>query len=550
MRHILGFILCLIGTSLCFSCGERRSAHPYLMKVGSLMQERPDSALALLQVMSDVSSLTDADKAYYAVLLTAATDKNYLPLLPCDSLLDFALRFYDGEKEEARALFYKGRLLAEMNDLKAAIDLNLKALDILENYPEETDIKMLIYGWLGIWYSDSELYEKAREALRNQLLYSRLAKDSSVAYQHLATCYMMKDDKDSAIYYEKKSLETAEKSADSALILLSMHNMSVEYKSFDEIDSALYYSHKLLRHVSPSYKSYPRYCYHLGNLYRIKGNKDSARFYLNKSEAMPELDHLRFYTLSDMEAEDGNYEAAYHFLDSCVAIEDSIRDEAGIWEVQHLVYKHQTEVELLKEQMKSNQMLGMILLGSVSLFCFIIVFYRWKMGEKEKREALYQQSLLYAEERLKNMQASIDENERTIAILKDETHSHSDEIARKEKQIEELKKEKFHLRVWLFKQSSIYKKVHTLSEQVTSNKKERKVMSEAEHEKLRETVLGIFSDYVDPLRDVHPRLTDDDLLLLCLQEMNLPPLVIAMCYGYSDTSTINQRKSRLKNKMS
>jgi hypothetical protein len=41
----------LIGTSLCFSCGERRSAHPYLMKVGSLMQDRPDSAMTLLQAM-------------------------------------------------------------------------------------------------------------------------------------------------------------------------------------------------------------------------------------------------------------------------------------------------------------------------------------------------------------------------------------------------------------------------------------------------------------------------------------------------------------------
>ena len=529
MRHILGFILCLIGISLCFSCGERRSAHPYLMEVDSLMQERPDSAF---------------------VLLSAATDKNYLPLLSCDSLLDFALRYYDGEKEEARALFYKGRLLAEMNDLKAAIDLNLKALYVLKDYPEETDVKMLIYGWLGIWYSDSELYEKAQEALRNQLLYSRLPKDSSIAFQHLATCYMMKDDKDSAIYYEKKSLEAAEKSADSALILSSMHNMSVEYESFGEIDSALYYSHKLLRHVSPFYKSYPRYCFHLGNLYRMKGNKDSARYYLAKSKAMPELDHLRFYTLSDMEAEDGNYELAYHFLDSCMAIEDSIRDEAGIWEVQHLVYKHQTEVELLKEQMKSNRMLGMILLGSVLLFCFIVVFYHREMSEKEKQEALFQQSLEYAEKRLEDMQTSINESERTIAVLKDKTHSHSDEINRKEKQIEELRKEKFNLRVWLFEQSSIYKKVHTLSEQVTSNKKERKVMSEAEHEKLRETVLGIFEDYVTPLREAHPRLTDDDLLLLCLQEMNLPPLVIAMCYGYSDTSTINQRKSRLKTKMS
>lgn len=172
------------------------------------------------------------------------------------------------------------------------------------------------------------------------------------------------------------------------------------------------------------------------------------------------------------------------------------------------------------------------------------------MSEKEKREVLFQQSLQYAEERLKNMQKFIYENERTITILKEKTHSHLDEIVRKEKLIEELKKEKFNLRVWLFEQSPIYKKVYALSVQKVSDKKERKVMSEIEHKKLSQTVLGIFEDYIVPLRAAHPRLTDDDLLFLCLQEMNVSPLVIAMCYGYSDTSTINQRKSRMKSKMS
>lgn len=550
MRHILCCIFVLIFLSLCFSCNERHSSHPYLIMVDSLMQEHPDSALALLQSMSESSSLTSADKAYYAVLLTAATDKNVLSLLPCDSLLDFALRYYSGEKEEARALFYKGRLLAEMNDLKAAVDLNLKALDILENYPKETELKKLIYGWLGVWYTECNLYEKSQESLKNQLVYSKFSKDSSIAYQHLASCYMMKDDKDSTILFQKNSLRCAEKSADSSLIMASLHNMSVDYEAFGELDSALYYSRKLLRHVSPSYKSYPRYCYHLGYLYRIKGSNDSARYYLEQSKAMVELNHLRFRTLSDMDAECGNYESAYHFLDSCMLLEDSIRDEAGVWEVQHLVYKHQAEVQLLKEKMKNNRTLGMILFTAVLLIFFVIVVYRWKMSEKEKREVLFQQSLQYAEERLKNMQKFIYENERTITILKEKTHSHLDEIVRKEKLIEELKKEKFNLRVWLFEQSPIYKKVYALSVQKVSDKKERKVMSEIEHKKLSQTVLGIFEDYIVPLRAAHPRLTDDDLLFLCLQEMNVSPLVIAMCYGYSDTSTINQRKSRMKSKMS
>jgi hypothetical protein len=75
-------------------------------------------------------------------------------------------------------------------------------------------------------------------------------------------------------------------------------------------------------------------------------------------------------------------------------------------------------------------------------------------------------------------------------------------------------------------------------------------MSADEHQELMNTVFEIYVDYISSLKNRHPRLTDDDLLLLCLQKMDFPSLTIALCFGYSDTSTINQRKSRLKAKMS
>ena len=61
------------------------------------------------------------------------------------------------------ALMYKGRLLAQMNDEMSAIEHNLKALEVLQNYPQDLKCRRLIYSMLGVWYGDCELYDKALE---------------------------------------------------------------------------------------------------------------------------------------------------------------------------------------------------------------------------------------------------------------------------------------------------------------------------------------------------------------------------------------------------
>lgn len=48
----------------------------------------------------------------------------------------------------------------------------------------------------------------------------------------------------------------------------------------------------------------------------------------------------------------------------------------------------------------------------------------------------------------------------------------------------------------------------------------------------------------------YSQLTEDDLLVLCLQEAGISPLAISLCFGHTDTVALNQRKSRLKKKMS
>ena len=75
-------------------------------------------------------------------------------------------------------------------------------------------------------------------------------------------------------------------------------------------------------------------------------------------------------------------------------------------------------------------------------------------------------------------------------------------------------------------------------------------MSAAVFDKMKNKTYEINSAYISPLQAQYSQLTEDDLLVLCLQEAGISPLAISLCFGHTDTVALNQRKSRLKKKMS
>lgn len=551
MRSFIVYLNIMGLLAVCLFACNRHSSNPLLHQVDSLVEVQPDSALTILKNISALEDLPEADRAYYALLLAEATDKNKLPLLPCDSLLDFALDYYgDDDKEMAVALMYKGRLLAQMNDKKAAIEMNLKALNVLQNYPENTKYKGLIYSALGVWYGDCGLYDKALEMQNQSLLYSFNAKDTAIAYNNIGYVYTMRELQDSAISYQRKAVEYAVRSKDTSMIFTSWHNLSLYYGQFQNTDSAVVYARKVLQHVSDGHKAFNGYFYNMGDLYVDLEQYDSAKYYLEKSLSLSSSRSMPYWSLAVMEAEQGNFKSAYHYLDTFVMVQDSLDNSEQLTEVQHLVYKHQTESKVREEQIKSGRIIGWIVFAAV-IVCFVIaLIYQRRINRKNNEQALYRQSLHFVHEKLDVMQQRIEENESALALLQDRENRNLDEIDKKERLIAQLEQEKLELRTWLFRQTSIYKKVVSLSEQKEVDKKARKVMTDAEREKLKKTVFEIYVDYISPLQQQYPKLTADDLLFLCLQKADIPALTIALCFGHTDTVALNQRKSRLKVKMS
>ena len=550
MRSFIIYLNFVSLLAVCLFACNHHSSNPMLQQVDSLLEMKPDSALTILKNISVLEDLPEVDKAYYALLLAEATDKNKLPLLPCDSLLNFALDYYgDDDREKAVALMYKGRLLAEMDDEKAAIEMNLKALEILQDYPVDTKYRRLIYSALGLWYGNCELNDKALEVLHQSLHYSFDAKDTAIAYINIGYIYGMRNMQDSAITYQRKAVKYAMRSKDRSMILTSWHNLSICYRHFENVDSAVVYAHKVLQHLSYGNGKADAY-YNMGDLYVDLEQYDSARHYLEKSLFLSPSRSIPYWSLAVMEAELGNFKSAYHYLDTFVMVQDSLDNSELLTEVQHLVYKHQTELRVKDEQIKSKRIIRWIVFVSV-IICFVValIYQRW-ITKTTKKNEIYRQSLQYAHEKQDMMQQRIEENELTLALLQDRENQNLDEIDKKERLIAQLKQEKLELRTWTFWQTPIYKKVMSLSEQKEVDKKARKVMTDVEREKLKKTVFEIYADYISPLQAQYSQLTEDDLLVLCLQEAGISPLAISLCFGHTDTVALNQRKSRLKKKMS
>lgn len=541
-------------------CSHKSETGTLFSHADALMEEYPDSPLRLLDLPpEEIEELSDKECARYALLLAHATDKCKLSLLPCDSLLNVAFKYYDDdEKEKAVALLYKGRLAVEMEKVKEAISYLQEGLTIIQNFPKELKTKNLLLSSLGNIYFDAGYYDESIGVYEAMYQCCTTNLDKSIALNNISTYYCLIDEKDSTLMFQRKALNYAIASGDSLQIAMSKHNLSLEFDGFDELDSALFYAQKALIEL-PQKENHGNYYSNLGNLLlKTGGNKDSARYYLNKSikELSIEGKASCLKILYNLEKENEDYKTANTYLEEQSAIMDSLYYMEQSTEIQQLIYEYDTRMQVREEQIRGNRIVRSTTAGFVFVCFLIILIYQNRINRKKRLQLQYEQSLEQTQNKLSTLEATIENNQLMINLLKQKQNDLKQEHKNKEQQIEEreqaiarLKEEKQQLLNWLLTQSSIYKRVITLSGQTTTNKKQMKALTTTEQEQLKKTVFGIYQSYISFLQNEYPRLTEDDKLLLCLQETSLEPLSIAICFGYTDTHPLNQKKYRLKERM-
>lgn len=280
--------LIAILTALLTACTETTGYNTTLVQADSLMNLHPDSALNMLESISTDSLKTKADRAYHALLLTQARDKNYI-VQTDDSLIQVAVRYYDTHENaplQARAYYCWGSLYRDRNDYSHAIDKYTIALSHINGRSENAELKASLYSNLGYLYYTQGLSTEADSIYQRAELLAKSQKDTASLCYTLSQRGMISLEQGKT-YYPKaeqqmqQALSIGKAFSDSTILVPIYHSLSMLYSLMPKPGQALLYARLNYSGLKDTQHCYRTFLL-LGNAYFINGQYDSAGIFLQK----------------------------------------------------------------------------------------------------------------------------------------------------------------------------------------------------------------------------------------------------------------------------
>lgn len=559
-KTFVGFIFLLSLVSGVVSCQRSSSPYPYSLRYAdSLMEISPERTLAYLRKL-DVSTYSAGDRAYFSLLLTQATDKNFLPLLPCDSLIDAALDYYakkDGINW-AKAWLYKGRIQKQMNMTEQALKSYFTAFQGVEgNTEEELKLKGMLYEDMGSIYLHQSLYQKAFDAFYRSYQCDSLLNDHKVLIYSLSNMgwvRVVEGKEKEALFYLDQALELALALKDSVFMSNIYQRMSL---NCENVDSAFMYARLAENYLTEKNDSISYYSLWLtfGELYLDKQELDSAEYYLKRTLDIADFKRkiLASYSLAEVEKIRGNYQRAFEYQSYYGDNIDSIFSLNKASEIERLAYKYDSEAKVAKEKERHRLLVQQLCYGGVLFVLVIAIIFQRIYRRRRIAQLLYEQRIAHLNEQTALSQLQIERLEAQISALKQSDMEREQEIALKQAELCRVIDEKARLRNCLFAETSIFKRIQELSSQAKPGqdgvKRDPKVLLIKEQEQLKGVLFDIYDDYIRYLKDTYPKITDDDCIYCCLKLCEFDDQTIAYCFGNVSRQIVAQRRLRLKKKM-
>ena len=487
----------------------------------------------------DGDELSRSEQMQHSLLLVETTDKNMLSLLPCDSLLDEAIRYYDSGVNRAKALLYKERILARMKMNEEAMRCCFDALKELHG-SNKAELKMeaMLCEDLGELYLRKSLFDSAVGMFeRAKACYAGcgyLPGISSVNC-NMGGLYLLQGDSAKARICIKKSIIPIHSKRDSVSMSVVCHNLSSTY---EDLDSVLFYAKQAL---NLDRNSAMKSAILVGYAYLNKQQEDSARHYFQLALADTDIETkaLAYNGLKDLMETQGEYKQALDYFSDYSVLMDSIYFYRESSELERKSYEYMADFKFYKDRIKIKAWSIGICLAVVLLFLCIIlrVFYlrRLRRLQYERNEA--------------TLQAAISELQYHMATLRRQHEKDKESLTRQQLEFREISDEKAKLRNAVFMETQIYKRIKALSLQKKGKKKtDIQVLHSEEQTQLRIAIKEIYKDYILSLKQNCPQYTEDDCIFACLSLLGLDDFVLALCFGNFDTRIVVQRRYRMKKK--
>ena len=535
-------------------------------KVEKCMDLCPDSALNLLKGIHDPEKLWGESQATYALLMTQAMDKNYMKF-SSDSLIALALNYYTITQTSpvmyAKALFYHGRVMLELDKEEEALKSFLAAKDV---YERTKDHKMLalIAEEVGMINRKQDLYDDALTNFREALTTYKQLKDSlSVisASLNIARVYLFKSEWDSCSLYYNNALEIAvQKNYLSEITIL--HELGILYRSMQNLSEAERYFLAAYEKETDEEKKYME-CLSLGYLYMQMGQTENARKYLimsaNSSKAYTQIS--AYDCLYFLEKDIDNFEEAivYHEL------ADSITNAMEELNSRELIASLQKKYENEKLRNDNLQMkvryTNFILWGTIA-FLFVVAcmcYYYYKNRNNKKKIAEIELQIQENEEEIERYQQEIED----IQISKDQVLKENLMLEENRTKVgelngkivlltmqnktlsEHLKALGGELNVGISSGSFIhaFRLLLAIKEGTLRGK-----LSNEERQKLFSLFDLIYWNYVSRLLERAPTLTKHDLEICCFLKFGLSHEELS-CIFHTTSDSVTRAKGRLKGRL-
>ena len=366
----------------------------------SLLQPNPDSCLTIMESIAPNDLKTKEEKARYALLMSAALDKNYIDVAS-DSLIKVAVDYYSIRNDQRRRMmahYYQGLTLNNANDNTAAI-IALEKAEKDALYLDDHLYAGLIFRTKGEVYNKTLNDQAAQSCLKEAIAHFKfLDNPDYAAYSELGLVNS---------YLNSHDFSMAEQQLES---VLSYNNDNLN--RYYPIDKAIIQIQKyknpveairLFRVSQNSLFDLHDYSFYALAMERI-GQRDSADKYFSKAYALchSNVDSVAVdFMYADILHRRGKDNEAYQLTRNAAFVQDSVTRvllQQSVSNAQRDYYK--TESQLQEEQvarLRERNLLGTATtLLALALLAGLTLFYR-KRKEQEIQEQILKINITQSE---------------------------------------------------------------------------------------------------------------------------------------------------------
>ena len=529
-----------------------------------LLPIEPEESLLLLDSIEYPENLNARQNARWCMLKGQVADTIHSPM-PYSSQLERAVRYFKREGnalEQAQALFYLGRAYADEKIYNGAQEMYQEALSLAVK-EKDWNLAGYIVSYMGDVYEFKATYDLAEEKYLEATEYFRKAgnrRSQAFAFSNAGRQAAFEDSLDMALDYMKKADSLIQGVGDSSDIASVLNGLGNVYRMRGEYEKAKAYLNKSIVWETndddvPTYSA-------LASLYIELGNLDSARYYCRLAEAptMNPHTHIRLYYKYYLIAkQEENTNLALSYLERYFEKSDSItlaRNDADIISVEKR-YKHNHLISENRILRKSNYRyislsIFILLIASVSVIIYqirvnrrnrIIIAQQQAMQEKNERLQMLEHELANTNAELKQISTQLEQYKNSRSY--EENQVLLDQYAERKQEAERLISQIQKQRQDLFMESAIMKKLLKLSEKVIAGN-QKSLLSDKDWKAIYAQVASSYPTAAKFLRESD--LTEKEQQLAYLSVFNFEAKREAVLLG-AQLDAVNKQRQRLRRKL-